>query len=675
MFISGVLMGQNTVSNWETFLLRYYKEDITSMVLDYPNTRSLLISFSKLESFDPELAQILIDSPDEVLKCAAEALRQIDLPVNIEFNKASVHISDVPNRIRRRDLRESDINKLVSIDCVATRISEVEPKIIMAAFRCKRCDHLNIIPQPDNKFIEPFECENATCGRRACFMLDLSESERIDHQKIRVQELTEELKGGEKGQSIDIDVLDDLAGKVLPGNKITVVGILRANQRIKVTGKTPFLELTLDAVHISINEGQQSVVLDSDDISRMLIMASHLTIIDELIESFACSIYGMKNIKEGMLCCAVSKGLKENPDGTRQRDISHMLVIADPGLAKSSLKNALKKAMPSVMIASGTGSSKAGLTAAVVKDDFAGKGSYSLEAGTLALADGSGVGLDEFDKMSDEDKRKLNDALSDCQFEIDKAGFHVRMWSRCFVIAFQNPLYGRFDRYEPIPEQINIPPDTLSRFDLIFTIMDEVKESEDIKVIEKIAKIRTNAALSGVGVFSTEDLQKYLAYARTFDPVFTSSVVEEIQKQYVRMRKQGGEGRVAVTPRYGESLFRLSKAEAQLCLSGTVDMKHLERAVALLNTSIMQVSTDDQGRIDSGIIDTGIGKSMRDKMILLKNIIKEVAFDNGGTAPIGSVVLEAQSRGIRDDNIPALIDKLKFTGDIFEPSNGRIKVV
>jgi replicative DNA helicase Mcm len=654
-------------------LKRYCWERVLDIVTFYPEKRSLVIDFMDVERFDLDVAKELIDNPDIVLKHATDALEQIDLPIDLEAWHPSVRVCNVPNKIRRRDLREQHIDRLVSIDGVVIRISEVEPKISVAAFKCQRCDHVSYVPQSDRQFHEPFECESDVCGRKGPFKLLSMESEKVDYQRIRLQELTEELRGGEKGQTIDIDAVDDLAGVALPGNKITVTGILRAYQRVKVSGKTPFLDFVIDAVHIQLNEGQVSLVLTPIDLSLLKQIASKPDVVDRLVSSFACSIHGMPDVKEGMLCCAVSSGQWENPDGTRLRDLSHMLVISDPGMAKSSLKNALKKEMPQILLGSGTGASKVGLTAAVVKDDFSGKGSYSLEAGVLALADGGGAVIDEFDKLNEEDKRKLNDALSDCQFEIDKAGFHVRLWSRCFVIAFQNPKLGRFDPYEPIPKQLNVPPDTLTRFDLIFLLNDVVNMQNDAQIIRKMSYSRTGKIVEMTPEISGDLFRKYLVYAKSINPLFNDDVVSAIENEYVTVRQMSTNGQIAVTPRFGESLFRLAKAEAKLHLSNTVEMSHYKRARALLFKSLKQIGTDEKGNMDADII-TGHGKSQRDRIRYVLQIIKEVAQNNKGVAPVGEVVLEAEKQGIKDNYLISVFDELKRIGEIFEPVAGVFRV-
>ncbi len=668
----------SSIQFWEDFFKRYYWEDILDLAKDYPEKRSLLFRFADLERYDMDVASELLEHPDSVLKHANDALMGIDLPADIEFKNTHVRIDVCPDKVRRRNIRREHVDKLISLDGVVQRITDVVPKIFLAAFKCQRCGQYNIIPQTEGKFVEPFVCESDDCGRRGPFKLVNEGSEFIDSQKIRLQEQTEDLKSGEKSQTIDLDIDDDLVGIVLPGNRVTVTGIVRAYQRVKAQGKSTYFDLVMDVIHIKIIEGQETIVLTPETKRRMneIAQAHPDNIVDVLVGGFAPTVHGMEIMKEGLLCCAVSNGFKLRQDGTPQREFSHILICSDPGMAKSNLKHALKKIMPRLILSSGTGSTTAGLTAATLKDDFA-DGSWSVEAGVLALADGGGAALDEFDKFDKKDIKKLNDALSNCQFEVDRAGFHLKLWARCFVAAFQNPKSGRFDPYEPLPEQVDIPPDTLSRFDLIYTLSDDVNETNDLLVGTKIADAWMGAPeVNGDDVpIEIEVMQKYIAYAQTIHPEFKQEVVDAIIKQYIWARRRSVDGRVAVTPRYQESLFRLSKAEAQLHLSGTVEISHLNRAIKLLETSILQVGTDDQGRLDADILATGQSKSQRDRVKILTSLIIEVQKDHNGIAPLGEIILIAQDRGFVAEDIPIMLKKMKTNGDIIELNEGKFKVV
>lgn len=676
-------MSLSSVLAWNEFLRRYYWEDVLKLAGEYPEKRSLFVQFSDIEKFDFELATELLEHPDVVMKHMNEALVAIDLPVDVEFKKTHIRIAGCPEKIRRRDIRQDNVDRLIMLDGIVQRATEVTPRIVLAAFKCQRCGHVTFVPQAEGMFIEPFECESDVCGRKGPFKLLFDQSGKVDAQVIRLQELTEDMKSGEKSQTIDVSLDDDIAGLVAPGNRVSIVGILRAYQRHTKMGKSPFLDLCLDAIHIEVRDGGQLIItLTQEDIRKLKEMALQPNVVDRIVESFVPTVHGMQAIKEGMLCAAVSNGHKLRGDGTPQRDFSHVLICSDPGMAKSNLKMGLKKIVPRLVLSSGTGSTKAGLTAAAVKDGFAG-GTWSVEAGVLALADGGGVGLDEFDKFNKAEIKNLNDALSQCQFEIDKVGFHLKLWARCFVVAFMNPKEGRFDQYTPLPEQVDIPPDTLSRFDLIFTLYDLIDEKNDLDVATKIAQAWTGlpkvaekvAEKINSEIIPVETLQKYISYAQALRPVPSEEVVQAMIRQYVFTRQRSKEGRVAITSRYKESLLRLSKAEAQLSLSQTIEMHHLRRAINLLEASIAQVGTDEHGQLDADIIATGQSKSQRDKVKLLTFLITDIQENNRGIAPIGEIILAAQENGLAADDVKIMFEKLKKNGDLIEVSEGKFMVV
>lgn len=664
---------KSSVDFWDEFLRKYYWNDILKLADDYPESRSLIVQFPTLNRCNYEVANELLDNPDTVLKHALDAISSIDLPVDdVDLAKANIRISDCREKIRRRDLRQEHVGKLIALDGIVQRATDVIPKTTVAAFLCQRCNEITLVHQENNRFVEPFTCGNDLCGRKTALKFKSDASEKIDFQTIRLQELTEDLRSGEKSQTIDVYISDDIAGSVLPGNKVTIIGILRAYQRIKSNNKTPFLDLCIDANHIQINEGHKSIILSKEDKQRMREMASEKDIINKIISSFAPTIHGLEMEKEGILCSAVSNGYKIRPDGTPQREYSHTLICSDPGMAKTNIKLALKAIMPNLVMSSGTGSTKAGLTAAVVKDDFAG-GAWSIEAGAMVLADGGGIALDEFDKFKSE-VRNLNDALSNCQFEINKAGFNLKLWTRCFVVAFQNPKYGRFDRYLPLTDQIDIAPDTLSRFDLIFLLRDDVNDQKDLMIGNKIFDAWVGIEEEHKDIIPLECMQKYIAYAQTIQPEIPEELRDEIVKKYLTARRRSTGETVAVTARYAEALLRLSKAEAQLALSNVVTIDHIKRASKLIDASLNQTTVDDKGRLDSDIINVGMGRSQRDRIKLFLNIIKKISDESGGLAPVGEVVLECETAGFDKKQIETMIEKLKNTGDICELKGKKLKV-
>jgi len=259
------------MTDWEEFLKRYYWDYILDLARDYPERRSLVIDFHDIERYNFDAGSLLLERPDDVIPELGKALASIDIPADIEDWTPAVRIANVPEKIKRRDLREEHINQLICLDGIVQRVTEVVPRIINAAFKCMRCEHVTYLPQEGNRFVEPYECENEVCGRRGPFKLLSEMSEKRDSQMIRMQELPEDLRGGEKSQTIDVSIEGDLTGLLLPGNKVTVTGILRAYQRTRQNGKTPYFDFFLEANQIQINECQETVVLTAEDKKECMI--------------------------------------------------------------------------------------------------------------------------------------------------------------------------------------------------------------------------------------------------------------------------------------------------------------------------------------------------------------------------------------------------------------------
>ncbi len=499
------------MTDWEIFLKRYCWDNILHLAHNYPERRSLIIDFHDIEKYNFDAGCRLLDRPDDVISEISKALVSIDLPADIEDWVPSARITNLPDteHVKIRDLRCEHINKLITVHGLVQKTSEVRPRIITAAFLCKRCEHTTFLKQPEIGFIEPFECENVVCGRRGPFKLLNDQSEFINAQKVRIQESPEDLRGGEPPQTLDINMEGELTGMVLPGNRITVVGIPRGYQRMNSQGKTSQFDIMFQAVDIGINENDTDIVITGRDEQRIKELALKPDVIDILIQNFAASIYGYSVIKEAMLACAVSGENTILSDGTMQRGYAHMLICGDPSTAKSTLLRFMNNLVSRSQFATGDGSTRAGLTASVVKDDFYGS-RWCLEAGTLVLADRSLALIDELDKMRQEDIPKLNTALSSGTIPINKAGINCLLWAREPVIAAMNPKEGRFNIYDPLAGQVNIRPDTLSRFDLIFLMKDVPDKEAD----DRIAETLVNAWCSSSFAADTDLLRKYLVRAR-----------------------------------------------------------------------------------------------------------------------------------------------------------------
>lgn len=406
-------MSADPVAKWEEFLSSRYKKDILELADSYPDQRSLIVHFSDLTRYDPDFADQLLEEPDQILEAAQAALLEIDLPMDVVLDKAHVRVVELPEHLKTRDLRADHIGKLISIEGLVRTATEVRPKIISAAFECQRCGFTFYREQTGTKFEDQnLKCQNQACDRGGPFKLNLAQSKFVDAQKIRVQESPEELRGGEQPQTLDVELADDLAGRIFPGDRVIINGILTSYQRsTPQAGKSTFFDLFHKGISVEMKEQEfEEIDISPEDEQIILEMSRDPEIYDKVRRSIAPSIYGYEDVKEALALQLVSGFSKRLPDGARIRGDIHILLVGDPGIAKSQLLRYMTKISPRGIYTSGKSSTSAGLTATAVKDEL-GDGRWTIEAGALVLADKGIAAVDEMDKMSNEDRSALHEAM------------------------------------------------------------------------------------------------------------------------------------------------------------------------------------------------------------------------------------------------------------------------
>ncbi|HEV2231470.1 MAG TPA: minichromosome maintenance protein MCM, partial [Thermoplasmata archaeon] len=412
------------------------------------------------------------------------------------------------------------------------------------------------------------------------------------------------------------------------------------------------------------------------------------TIVDKVVLSLAPTIRGMEEEKEAIALQLFGGVEKRHPDGIRVRGDIHVLLVGDPGTAKSQLLRNVAEVAPRGIYTSGKGATAAGLTAAAVKDDFGG-GRWMLEAGMLVLADGGIAVVDELDKMTPEDRSAMHEALEQQTVSIAKAGITATLNARCPVLAAANPKWGRFTPERTIAEQIDLPPTLLSRFDVIYSIQDRPEEGRDRFLANRILLSHQEgeareasfgyapSVASGGAPFSPDLLKKYIAYARrNIRPVLSADALRTLEDFYVRVRKQGEEpdSPVPITARQLEALVRLSEAAARARLSDVVSVEDAERSTRIVEGFLKRVSTTD-GKLDIDLVSTGVSHSQRERVELLHEIMRELGGEKGGTFSLDELKAEAERRGIPTGRTDALFHSLRNQGEVLEERPGRWKLV
>ena len=658
------------------FFEQEYKKDLVSNIRKGSNF--LIVDFSKLAKFDLELAENLLEGPEEVIKAAEIAIEQFDFA---EIKNFRIRFSNLPEsqKILIRNIRSKDIGKLFTIGGVVRQKSDVRPQVTTAKFECPSCGNLLIVLQLDSSFREPNIC---SCGRRGKFRL--VNKELVDAQGLVFEESPEDLEGSEQPKRMNVFLKDDLVSplserKTSPGSKIRVIGMIKEIPIVLKTGsKSTRFDLIIEANNVeAVEESFYNLELTKEDEKKIKELSQDSNLLRKMINSIAPSIYGYSEIKEALIMQLMGGVQKKRKDGSVSRGDMHILLIGDPGGGKSQLLKRVTVVAPKGRYVSGKGVSAAGLTASVVKDEFL-KG-WSLEAGAMVLASDGICCIDELDKMSDEDTAAMHEALEGQTVSISKANIQATLIARTTVLAAANPKFGRFDPYDVIAKQIDLPPTLINRFDLIFPIKDIPDKTKDQKMATHILTLHQSPELQEPEI-PTSLFKKYIAYARQkVNPKLTEGAIEEIKDYYIQMRNKEGLDESAVkavpiSPRQLEALVRLAEASARLRLSLRVTKKDSKKAIELLHFCLSEIGIDPEtGKIDIDRITTGVTASQRSNIIIIKEIISDLENKIGKNIPIDVVVEECRQKGIDDDKVEEVIEKLKRSGDIFEPKRGFVQ--
>jgi replicative DNA helicase Mcm len=639
----------------------------------------LVVEFTALSKFDPDIADALLEIPEEVLKAAELAIEQFDVPGGQQavkgFTVRFIHLPE-SSAIMIRNVRSIHLNKFHAVEGIVRQKSDVRPQVTEARFECPSCGNTISMLQLDTKFLEPSRC---SCGRKGKFRL-LSKL-LVDAQSLVLEEVPEQLDGGEQPKRLKIFLKNDLVStlsekKTNPGARIILTGRIKEVPIITRSGaQSTVFDLLFEANStVGVQEEFSDINISPEEEQKIKELSQDPAIIRKLVNSIAPSIYGHDQVKEALLLQLFGGVRKKHDDGVVRRGDIHVLLVGDPGAAKSQMLKRMSIVAPKARYVTGKGASGAGLSATVVKDEFL--QGWSLEAGALVLANKGHCMIDELDKMAKEDGWAMHEALEQQTVTISKANIQATLRCETTVLAAANPKFGRFDPYETVANQIDLAPTLINRFDLIFPI----KDIPDAKKDEKLASFMLELHQNNIETppLTTEFLRKYIAYARkNIVPKLTDGAIEELKEYFIKMRASAGTGAsarvVPISARQLEGLVRLSEASAKLHLRDKVLKKDAKKAVELLEYCLRQVAMDEEtGQIDIDRIATSVPASQRNKIVTVKEAIADLENKVGKVIPIEDIVKEAQSKGLNESEIEDIIQKLKKSGDIFEPRHGFI---
>jgi replicative DNA helicase Mcm len=663
-----------------------YRERVKHMIT--LGQRSLVVDYSDLYLFDSKLAQSFIDNPDESLSQAAEALREFvstEDPAYAErVRKFVVRLRALPRVVPIRRVKSEHIGKLVMVEGILVRTTPVKEKITKAVFRhCTKDQGCHEFEwPPEGEFIgetieKPPVC--LVCGSPGgTYTLLINKSKLVDWQRVTIQERPEEAPPGQLPRSIEAVLQDELVDAARPGDRVSIVGIVRVRPD-SLSKRRAIFDIYIDAIHIEVSQKLlEEVTITREDEERIRALARDPWIHKRIIASIAPAIYGHWDIKEAIALALFGGVPKVTPDGQRIRGDIHVLIVGDPGTAKSQLLQYASRIAPRGIYTTGKGATAAGLTAAVIRDKNTGE--YYLEAGALVLADGGVAAIDEIDKMRDEDRVAIHEAMEQQTVSIAKAGIVARLNARTTVIAAGNPRFGRYLTTRTLADNINLPVTILSRFDLIFILKDRPSPDEDRKLARYVLEVHREAEKI-VPEIDPLTLRKYISYARRYvRPRLTPQAMKMIEDFYVEMRRissENPEGPISITARQLEALIRLAEARARMALRNEVLEEDAEAAIRLMKTFLESAGLDiESGKIDIDVIMTGKPRSKQEKLTRILEIIEELENESDEScAPVKAIHRRAASEGIDSSTVEEAIRTFRRDGVIYEKSLGCYSIV
>lgn len=619
-------------------ILRKFKEFIRSYARkDQPNVflyreslvqnpKFLLVDLADLCKYD-NLDELLRTSPTDYLPlfetAAAEVLASLRSRVagetgemeEPETGEVQILLTSDEDSVSMRSLGAAYISKLVKISGITIAASRTKAKATYVTLLCKNCKNVKTVPcRPGlGGAIVPRSCDHVPQpGEEPCpldpWIVVPDRSKYVDQQTLKLQENPEDVPTGELPRNILLSVDRQLVQTIVPGTRLTIMGIYSifqaSNSSTSHKGAVAIRQPYIRVVGIEEANDADSrcpANFTADEIEEFKKFASEGNAYQNICSKIAPSIFGHDDVKKAVACLLFGGSRKFLPDGVKLRGDINVLLLGDPSTAKSQFLKFVEKTAPIAVYTSGKGSSAAGLTASVIRDNSSRE--FYLEGGAMVLADGGVVCIDEFDKMRPEDRVAIHEAMEQQTISIAKAGITTVLNSRTSVLAAANPPSGRYDDLKTAQDNIDLQTTILSRFDLIFIVKDIRLYSQDKSIASHIIKVHASAgATRGETTrVSKEDnwLKRYIQYCRTeCKPRLSDSAATMLQESYVKirqdMRRQSNEtGEAAVIPitvRQLEAIVRLSEALAKMTLSHVANDNHVVEAIRLFNNATMDAA-------------------------------------------------------------------------------------
>ena len=597
-----------------TKFIKSYKEDGKSIyenrIIDMAqnNKQSLEVNYPHLEIKESSLAKWIIKYPELILPHFNDVSFELTSELFPNYSKIVkeifVRIRDLPIQINIRDLRCENIGHMVKIKGVITKRTSVYPKLKSAYFICSKCGEKNgpfIYNSVDDEIIIG-SCP--VCQSNGPYSLDSQETIYRNYQRVTIQESPGTVPPGRVPRQKEIILTNDLVDIARPGDEVEVSGLFKSRFDLSTNVKHsfPIFNTFIEANCVKRLNDIDTTEITEEDEKEIEKLGKRANIDKIIMNSIAPSIYGNEFIKKSLAVSLFGGMPKDHKDKHKIRGDINILLLGDPGTAKSQFLKYIQQIFSRSVYTTGKGASAVGLTASVQKDPVTRE--WTLEGGALVLADKGICLIDEFDKMNDQDRTSIHEAMEQQSISISKAGIVTSLQARCSVIAAANPIKGRYDNSMNFGENVELTDPILSRFDLLCVVKDIIDKTTD----EKLATFVINSHIMShpigydekikleekernkLETLSQETLKKYIIYARRkYKPKLNDINKEKIAKFYSEIRKESeSAGGIAIAVRHLESLLRIAEAHSKMCLREQVRSEDVDFAIGMMLESFLE---------------------------------------------------------------------------------------
>jgi len=646
------------------------------------NKTVLNLDCRDLREFDQPLYKQLLTYPAETISIFDMVLSDYIQLENMDLPYIQVRTFNLGQSAKEsksmRDLNPGDIDQLIALPGMVIRVSPVIPDMKEAFFKCTVCAHSMTVEIENGYIAEPTACTE--CKAQRSYELVHNRCRFTDKQMIKLQETPEQIPDGATPQTALIYCYDELVDTVQPGDRVEVTGIYRATPlRVMARQRSvkSIYKTHLDALHFNkqsgnrirrdgVDDEQEDPAKRAAEEKEILELGQQPDVYDRLARALAPNIHEFEDVKKGVILQLVGGSHKDFTESGRGRFRGELniLLVGDPGTSKSQMLQYAVKIAPRGIYTSGKGSSSVGLTAYVTKDPETRQ--LVLESGALVLCDGGICCIDEFDKMPDTTRSVLHEAMEQQTVSIAKAGIIASLNARTSILAAANPIDSRWNPQRSIVENVQLPPTLLSRFDLIYLILDQPDETRDRQLATHLVKLYyqdVQEKQASLDLVNRELLAKYISYAReNVHPTLSQDAANDLVTAYADMRKLGGgKNTVTATPRQLESLIRLSEAHARVRLSEVVEREDVAEAERLVRTAIRQAATDPRtGQIDMDLLTTGQSASAAGRIAKLADAMAMAleGLNSLGEEPLYTKVREDSSIPVSRDDFRSALERM-----------------